>query len=424
MSVAQSIMRQLSALAEISDEPGKITRTFASPAMRRANKLVAKWMCATGMKTRRDAIGNLIGHYAGGKPGAKMLLLGSHLDTVRNAGKFDGPLGVLLAIACVGDLHRQRSRLPFAIEVIGFADEEGVRFGTACLGSQVLAGHLNGRLLRREDANGVSLAEAIRNFGGDPARLKLARLNPRKLLGYLEAHIEQGPVLEKKKLALGVVTAIAGQTRERVHFAGRAGHAGTVPMALRRDALAAAAEFVLAVEALARQTRGLVATVGEIAASPGAGNVIPGDVRLSLDVRHARDSVRRSACATLKKVAHQIARRRKIRSATEVVHESPAVECAEQLSALLAHVVRRRQHALIRLPSGAGHDAAVMARIMPAAMLFLRCHHGISHHPDESVKVADVRIAYEVMSDFLQSLAARQEMSAAAKNIAKRARRR
>lgn len=405
MSASQKILQRIEALAKISDEPGKITRTFASPAMRRANKLVAQWMREAGMKTRTDAIGNLIGHYDGEKAHAKFLVLGSHLDTVRNAGKFDGSLGVMLAIACVDYLNRRKIRLPFAIEVVGFADEEGVRYQTTYLGSRVLVGCFSEKDLRRKDAGGITMTDAIKHFGGDPAKLKAARLNSKQLVGYVEAHIEQGPVLEKKNLALGIVSAIAGQTRARISFLGQAGHAGTTPMSQRKDALCAAAEFVAAVEKLANHTKGLVATVGEIAVLPGAGNVIPGEARLSLDVRHEKDSLRKAAQGRLKNIATQIARRRRLRYDHEVVHETAAVNCSSKLSQLLAQSVRSQQKKLLSLPSGAGHDAAIMAGITPSAMLFVRCRGGVSHHPDESVKTGDVQIALNVMNDFLQLLA-------------------
>jgi allantoate deiminase len=404
MSASKIISQRIEALAKISEEPGRITRTFASHAMRRANQLVARWMREAGMKPRMDAVGNLLGHYPGHKPNARLLLFGSHLDTVRNAGKFDGPLGVVLAIACVDHLNRQKIRLPFAIEVIGFADEEGVRYQSTYLGSRVLAGSFDERDLRRKDAGGMTMAGAIKRFGGDPAKLKRARLDPKQLVGYLEAHIEQGPVLEKKNLALGIVSAIAGQTRASVRFIGRAGHAGTTPMARRNDALCAAAQFIVAVEKLALNTGGLVATVGEITALPGAGNVIPGEVRLSLDVRHEKDSVRRSAQVKLKNIAAQIARRRLLRCDYEIVHETAAVNCSRSLSQRLSQSVVRRQKQSIFLPSGAGHDAAIMAGITPAAMLFIRCKNGLSHHPDESVKSTDIQIAFEALSDFLLSL--------------------
>lgn len=404
MSDARKIMQRVEALAKVSDEPGKTTRLFASPAMRRATQVVGKWMRDAGMKTRVDPIGNLIGHYAGAGPDAKILLLGSHLDTIRDAGKFDGALGVILAIACVEHLHRRKIRPPFAIEVIGFADEEGVRYQSTYLGSKVLAGCFNPKDLRRKDAAGISMADAIKDFGGDPAKIKPGKLNSGKLLGYIEAHIEQGPVLEEKKLAVGIVTSIAGQTRARIRFSGRAAHAGTTPINLRRDALCAAAEFILAAENLARKTSGLVATVGEISAVPGVSNVIPGEVRLSLDVRHAKDSARKSAYLALKKAAVGIAARRKIYLNGEVVLETPAVACSEKLSALLGQAVKRHQPRTIHLPSGAGHDAAIMSRIAPMAMLFIRCKGGISHHPDESVKRDDVHVALGVMNDFISQM--------------------
>ena len=405
MSAPGKIMERIEALAKISAKPGEVTRVFATPAMRRANKLVAQWMREAGMEAHVDAIGNLIGHYASERPGAKTLLLGSHLDTVRNAGRFDGSLGVVLAIACVENLHFRKIRLPFAIEVVGFADEEGVRYQTAYLGSKVLAGCFNEKDLQRKDANGISMADAIRRFGGNPAKLTSARLDPQRLIGYIEAHIEQGPVLEKNNLAVGIVRAIAGQTRARISFIGRAGHAGATPMNLRKDALCAAAEIILAVERLAKNIEGLVATVGEIAALPGVGNVIPGEVRLSLDVRHANDSIRKTAQRALKQTVLHIARQRNLQPGYEVVQETAAVNCSAYLSRLLGQSVKYRQQRSVSLPSGAGHDAAIMAAITPAAMLFIRCKYGISHHPDESVNVLDAEIALDVLNNFLQLLA-------------------
>ncbi|MGO9587149.1 MAG: allantoate amidohydrolase [Limisphaerales bacterium] len=404
-SPARLILRRCDELARVTDEPGRLTRTFASPAMRRANELVGGWIREAGMKTRTDTIGNLIGHYDGDEPNAKILLLGSHLDTVPNAGKFDGPLGVILAIACVEQLYRDRIRLPFAIEVVGFADEEGERYQTAYLGSKVLAGCFDERDLRRKDADGVSMANAINRFGGNPAKMKSARLNPKNLLGYVEVHIEQGPVLEHRNLVVGVVTAIAGQSRFKISFAGRAGHAGTVPMDLRRDALCAAAEFIVAAEKFARKTNGLVATVGQIHAEPGASNVIPGLVTLTLDVRHRKDSVRLASCAGLQKIAGRIAGTRKTKVAWQVIQQTASVPCSPELSVRLKQAVKKFQRVVATLPSGAGHDAAVMAQITPAAMLFVRCKGGVSHQPDESVSDRDVSVAFEVMNDFLRQLA-------------------
>lgn len=401
---SQLVMQRLDALAQISEDAGQLTRTFASPAMRRANELVGSWMRAAGMSVRTDALGNLIGHYPAATPDGKILLLGSHLDTVRDAGKFDGPLGVLVALACVQQLHENKTRLPFALEVIGFADEEGVRYHSTYLGSRVVAGTFNHEDLKRTDANGTSMADAIREFGGNPDGLASAKYDPRRLLGYAEVHIEQGPVLEQKNLAVGVVSAIAGQTRARVGFLGEAGHAGTVPMNLRRDALCAAAEFVLGVESVAEARGGLVATVGEITARPGASNVIPGEAWLSLDVRHPDDTARVRAGDELKQRAEAIAAERGVKLEWEFVHHTSAVVCERQLTRRLEQAVKRHQPEALLLTSGAGHDAAALAALCPVAMLFVRCRGGISHNPAESATEADMAVAIGVMNDFIREL--------------------
>jgi allantoate deiminase len=401
----QRILRRIDELAQISEEPGQLTRTFASPAMARANGVVAQWMREAGMETSVDAIGNLIGRYAGKTATPKILLLGSHLDTVRNAGKFDGPLGVVLAIACVGHLHQDGIQPPFDIEILGFADEEGVRYQTTYLGSRAVTGTFNPKDLDRQDAAGVPMREAIRAFGGNPDQVQSAGWPKREIVGYLEAHIEQGPVLEKNRLAVGVVTSISGQSRLSVSFLGHAGHAGTTPMNLRADALCAAAEFILSVEAHARKKPGLVATVGQIHAEPGASNVIPGAVKLTLDVRHQEDATRRSAVADLRKTARQIAARRKVKLNWQPVQQTASVPCSVPLSNFLSRAVKKHQPRSLSLASGAGHDAAVMAGIAPAAMLFIRCKKGISHNPAESVQPGDVSVALDVMNDFIRQLA-------------------
>ena len=357
------------------------------------------------MTVREDAIGNVIGRYEGASPEGKTLLLGSHLDTVRDAGKFDGPLGVAVAIACVEHLRQTKTKIPFAIEVAGFCDEEGVRYQSTYLGSKVLAGTFNVKDLASTDENGMSMAEAIRSFGGNPDAIASSRLGPNRFLGYAEVHIEQGPVLEEKNLATGVVSAIAAQTRMRFRFLGRSGHAGTVPMPLRRDALCAAAEFILAAEKYARGHDGVVVTVGEIAALPGSSNVIPGEVRLSLDVRHATDSARRTACTALCRQAVALGEGRRIAIEWEISHEAPAVACDPGLTLILQRAVAGHQREVVLLASGAGHDAAALAATMPVAMLFVRCKAGLSHHPDESVAVDDIRVAINVMNDFIRLLA-------------------
>lgn len=397
-------MSRCNELAIYSEEKERLTRRFATPALRAATQACAEWMSAAGMLVWRDRIGNLIGRYEADGPTAKTLLLGSHLDTVCNAGRYDGPLGVLVALACVERLHATGKRLPFAIEIAAFADEEGARFHTAYLGSQVLAGRFDQRQLELTDDDGMTMADAIRAFGGDPHALASDARRGGDLIGYCEVHIEQGPVLESLDLPVGVVTAIAGQSRVSLRFAGVAGHAGTVPMSLRRDALAAAAEFVLAVEGFARDTPGLVATVGQLQVEAGASNVIPGSVALSLDVRHQNDSVRAHAVAQLQQQAAALAARRSIAVTWHVVQEHASVPCDPALQQALEHAVAAQRIAVHALPSGAGHDGAMLATLLPISMLFVRCAGGVSHNPAEAVQVEDVAVAIDVLDTFIADL--------------------
>jgi len=403
---AHTVMEWCDILGNYSEEPDRLTRPFASEAMRQANEAVAKWMRDAGMTVQRDAIGNLIGRYEARVAGAKTLLFGSHLDSVRDAGKYDGPLGVMIALAGVERLHQRKARLPFAIEVIGFADEEGLRYHSAYLGSRAITGTFDTEALQLTDANGITMAEAIRAFGGnsDPAALRTRRWHRDDLIGYCEVHIEQGPVLEARNLPIGVVSAIAGQSRITVGFTGEAGHAGTVPMALRHDALCAAADFVSTVESVARNLPGLVATVGQLNVQPGASNVIPGQVTLSLDVRHQDDMVREQACRQLEERAREIGQARGVSYNWQVLQEHHAVPCAPHLTQLLAQAIEKLGYSLLSLPSGAGHDAAVVAELTDIAMLFVRCRGGISHNPAESVTQEDVAIAIQVVERFLQLL--------------------
>jgi len=371
-SLAAQVMQRCNELGGISDDRACLTRTFHSPAMQLANKLVGGWMRAAGMTVREDAAFNLIGRLPSARRGAKCLLIGSHLDTVRNAGKYDGPLGVLLGLAVVERLRGEA--LPFHLEVVGFSDEEGVRYQTTYLGSRGMCG-----LLRKADL-------AIMAEKG----LSRARRPATDFLAYLEAHIEQGPVLEAANRPVGVVTAIAGQTRIRGGLVGRPGHAGTTPMHLRRDALCGTAEVVLAAEQL-----GVLATVGQFELENGASNVIPGRVNFTVDVRDVKDTRRRAACARLKATAASVARRRGLTLEWRVVQETPTVSMDASLTRL---VQRAAGVGVPAMPSGAGHDAAVLAQVCPAAMLFIRCKGGISHHPAESVKTADVAAALHVMT--------------------------
>ena len=400
MTYAAAVLARCDELATFSEEPRRLTRRFATTALWQAGERVRGWMEAAGMVTRRDAIGNLIGRLGDGD--RRTLLLGSHLDTVRDAGRYDGMLGVLVAIACVERLRDRGRSLPYALEVLAFADEEGVRFGTGYLGSSVVAGRFDGADLRRRDSAGVTLADAVRAFGGDPDGLTSAGRDPADLIGYYEVHIEQGPALEAAGVPLGVVGAIAGQSRARIAFTGEAGHAGTVPMALRRDALSAAAEFVSAVEAVARAHDDAVATVGELEVQDGASNVVPGRVVLSLDVRHAADAVRESVAAELFDRADAIANARSVVLEWDVVQETRAVDCSTGLTELVAEAVAACGQPVVRLTSGAGHDAVMLSTIAPIAMLFVRCAGGVSHNPAESVTAEDVAAAIDVSTKFLE----------------------
>jgi allantoate deiminase len=402
---AAAAMERCELLATCSEEPDQLTRPFASDAMRRAHEHVGGWMTDAGMRVRRDNIGNLRGRYEAEAPGGPTLLLGSHLDSVRGAGKYDGPLGIVVAIAAVKRLHDSKTRLPFGIEVIGFADEEGLRFGSTNLGSRAVVGAFEPDDLGRTDSNGVRMDEAIRAFGGDPSRIDDDRWREGDLLGYCEVHIEQGPVLEARGLPVGVVSTIAGQNRYAVTFKGQAGHAGTVPMNQRRDALVAASELVLAAEAEARSRDGLMATVGRLEVHPGAANVIPGEVELSLDVRHADDVMRVDASRRILGWAQDIATKRNVAVAAHLLSENAALPCSPRLVSLLSRAVEDAGQPLIRLPSGAGHDGVTMAALTDIGMLFVRCKGGVSHHPAEAVTARDVGVAIDVLGRFVELVA-------------------
>lgn len=406
---ARAVMERCDLLGQCSEEPDLLVRCYASPAMKRANVLVASWMQAAGMHTRQDQVGNLIGRYESERTLAKTLLLGSHLDTVRDAGKYDGPLGVILALAVIERFHQRGERLPFALELLGFADEEGLRYHSAYLGSKAVAGTFDLDALNLLDSDGISLKQAMRAFGGDPERIAAARRDAGDLLGYCEVHIEQGPVLEARDLPVGLVSAIAGQSRIAVTLRGEAGHAGTVPMSLRHDALCAAAEFVLAVEAYVRSVPGLVATVGQLNVQPGASNVIPGLVTLSLDVRHQEDGLRVQACTQLEQHALKLASERGITCDWTCLQENRSVPCAPRLTGLLGQAIERAGLPAYTLPSGAGHDAVAISDLTDVAMLFVRCRGGISHNPAEAVTQQDVAVAIDVLERFLYRLAEEEE---------------
>lgn len=398
----ETIVNRIESLAALSDEPGKLTRLYLGPAHRLAAKQVEAWMHAAGMTVRLDSVGTVVGRYEGETPDLPTLLLGSHIDTIRNAGRFDGTLGVLTAIAVVEKLHSEGQRLPFAIEVVAFGDEEGVRYPGTLTGSRALAGRFDPKVLDEIDRDGISRREALMAFGCDVSQIAAEAREQDRILGYLEVHIEQGPVLENENLPIAVVTAISGATRGTVTVTGVGGHAGTVPMPLRRDALVAAAEMVLAVERTATNTSDLVATVGTFDIPDSAVNAVPGVAVFSFDVRSPSDATRKHALSMLQNEFEGIARRRCVELTIALSYDAPAAVCDTRLTAALSAAIARSGHQLRHLPSGAGHDAMAFKDKFPFAMLFVRCRGGISHDPAEFAALDDIDIAANVLADCIQ----------------------
>jgi allantoate deiminase len=396
LSIDPRIQAWLDELGAITDEPPGLTRTFLSPALEKAKQLVAGWMRDAGLEVYEDHAGNLIGRLDCGDAKAPTLACGSHLDSVRNAGRFDGPMGVVAGVLAAERVRASGVRLPYHLEIVAFADEEGVRFQTTYLGSRFYVGHLGDVERACADVGGITVGAAIAShvpaFPAPPAR---------RLIGYVEAHIEQGPVLEAEELALGVVTAIAGQTRARITVTGKAGHAGTTPMKMRRDALAGAAECVLLVEKAARGSENLVATVGQLDVRTPASNVIPGQVQFTIDVRHAENAVRQRFCRELFSEIEKRMHSRDLETRIEIPLSAPAAKCSPRLSDRLAEIVESRQPRCPRLVSGAGHDAVALAEVTDVAMLFVRCREGLSHHPDEFAEAEDIALAVDVLAEFL-----------------------
>ena len=403
-SLGNEIVGRIDKLAAISETPEHLARIFLTKEHRAAADLILDWMRSAGMRAHLDAIGNVCGRYEGERPGLPCLMLGSHYDTVRDAGKWDGPLGLITAISCVADLHKRGRRLLFAIEVIGFADEEGVRFASTLLGSRAVAGTFVESVLGTRDAGGISMRDALTQFGLDPDHIGAAARVCSELLAYIELHIEQGPVLEAQNLSVGVVTAIAGATRLAASLTGMAGHAGTVPMRLRRDALAGAAECVVAIEDFCKTDEGgLVGTVGYIHAAPGATNVIPGQVSFTIDIRAATDAHRKLAVADIVRQIEAIAKRRNLSLQLDVTHENRTVPCAPWLRAQVAEAIASEGFRVFELPSGAGHDGMAMIDIADVGMIFVRCRGGVSHHPDEHVELADADAGARVLLRLIEN---------------------
>jgi allantoate deiminase len=400
---AAELLRRCDELAAISEDAEGLTRRFATPELAEAGARVAGWMREAGLQPRVDPIGNVVGRVEGATPASRTLLIGSHLDTVRNAGRYDGPLGVLAGIAVAERVAE--AELPFALEVVAFSDEEGLRYGTPYLGSRVVAGSFREEDLDRIDADGVAMRDAIIAAGGDPAAFAAEARRPGSLLGYVELHIEQGPVIESLDGHVGVVSAIAGRTRARLELIGQAGHAGTVPMTMRHDPLLVAARIIERVDAIARATDGVVATVGELTVEPGAANVIPGRVALSIDLRAPGDATRLEAWESIADRVNRLALEGGVEPRALELEHTPAVECDLRLRVLLGASAKARGADAPTLMSGAGHDAVILAEVAPVAMLFVRSPGGVSHHPDEALREQDVVVALDVLEEFVRALA-------------------
>ncbi len=418
MKFGPALMQQAEALARFTEDAPRITRTYLSSEHKAAGTYLIDLMRAAGMEAGFDALGNIVGRYTaadvvtGGVSGvtggcaAPVVMTGSHQDSVRNAGKYDGLFGILTAIACVGDLHARGKRLPYTLEVIGFGDEEGVRFGATLIGSKAMAGAFDPAWLDKTGANGVTMRQALHDFGGDPEAWPTLDRRGKHVVAFVESHIEQGPVLLGEQRAVGVVTAIAGATRLRARVTGLAGHAGTVPMGQRQDALAAAAEMVLWVESYCSEHKdqsGLVGTVGMIDAKPGAVNVIAQEAGFTIDVRSGADAARRRAVASMRAQFAAIAARRGVQIALDAYYEADAAPCHPGLQKQIAQAIAAQGLTVRHLPSGAGHDAMVFPAVCPTAMLFVRCgNNGISHHPDETMTAEDAEMATQVLLHFFE----------------------
>ena len=401
---AALVMARCEALGSLSQNPTCLDRRYLTEQHKLANQLTSGWMIEAGMTTWQDSVGNIWGRYTSAVPNAPRLIIGSHLDTVPNGGKYDGMLGVVAPVTLMAIFSGEGRQFPFHIDIVGFCDEEGTRFGTTLLGSRALTGKWQDEWRRLKDEDGISLEDAMKNVGLDFDAINSATIAQTDLLGYLELHIEQGPVLEQENLPVGVVNAIAGAKRFSLTVTGMAGHAGTVPMSMRHDALCASAEMILAVESISQQRPGVVATVGKIENAPNGVNVISGRCQFSLDIRSEEDTLREAALAEILQKINDIAVLRNVELKIEQTHSAPAVHCDSALQNTLLKGVTEAGIEPKVLASGAGHDAMAMAEICPVAMLFTRCKGGISHHPAESITTDDVAASLAVMHHSLRTL--------------------
>lgn len=404
LSIGQEIMARADYLARWSDMNGGLACAYLSQAHRATAKQLRQWMTEAGLRASVDALNNVVGRWASEDPNAKTLIIGSHYDTVRDAGRYAGRLGILLPIAVVARLKAEDHALPFHLEIISFSDEEGARFGTTYLGSSAVAGSFDPAVLATKDKDGITLAEALRDAGLPADEIPDSVRKPADLLGYLEIYIEQGPVLLNAGLPLGVVTAITGAVRRKITITGESGHAGTVPMGYRRDAAAAAAEIILAVEKICSSIPGLVGTTGQLAVPDGAANVIPGRCELSLDIRAGDDTVRNDALADIEREMEAIAARRKVTINSVDLLRTPAVTCAPAMLKRIADATVKAGVPVHSLPSGAGHDAVMFGSITDVGMLFVRCGNGgISQSPRETIIAEDAELAAQVLREILLS---------------------
>ncbi|MFD2934281.1 allantoate amidohydrolase [Spirosoma flavum] len=402
---AENVLNKINELAAISDDETCINRTFGTEAFRQGSHTIQTWMQDIGLQTRVDAIGNVRGRLVSANAAAKTWVIASHMDTVVNAGKFDGPMGVIMGLDLIEHMIQVGKPLPFSIELIAFSDEEGVRFHTTYLGSKVVAGSFNNSLLDKKDESGLTLTEVIQTLGGDLNQLPSDALAHEHWLGYFEIHIEQGPVLYERNVPVAVVTAIAGQKRVEISFRGMAGHAGTVPMDMRQDALCAAAEFILDVERFATDNKqNLVATVGKLNVVNSASNVIPGEVTCSLDVRSNDAVTLDTAYQKIHELCASLCARRAINFHWNLIQETESVSCDLATNELLAQSIQESGYEVIRLVSGAGHDGVPISQVAPVAMLFVRCFKGISHNPLEDVELADIAATLNVADTFINHL--------------------
>lgn len=402
---AEKIVSRIHELASVSETGDGITRRYGTAAFLEGADKVLRWMQEAGLQARVDAIGNIRGVWSSDDPAAKTLVIASHIDTVQHAGRWDGPLGVLMGLDLLEDIIQSKKKLSFHIELIAFCDEEGVRFHTTYLGSKVVAGAFDRELLLRKDEDGISLEEAIHKAGGKTSALEKEAIAPGEWLGYFEIHIEQGPVLYERKIPAAFVTAIAGQVRAEVIFTGVAGHAGTVPMDLRNDALCGASEFILGLEKLAFESGNeLVATVGKLQIRNAASNVIPGEVACSVDIRSPGEQVLSRSHERIRIWSEEVGRQRNLGVDWKVLQVSSPVVCDAWMNGLLAQSIKESGYEPLGLVSGAGHDAVPVSAVSPVAMLFVRCYKGISHHPLENVETEDIAAVIAISDNFIHQL--------------------